>query len=161
MNPMLRRLFILLSGLLAATLTFGAPIKGVTKAPASSFERTKARITELLGLRQNPVPLPAVLANPFSSTASSTPTSDAGPGTPATPPEPVSLLTRLAQALKISGTIQLGGKPSLIINSAAYGEGDVVPFREGETVHRLRIKQITNTHVTFELDGEETTIPLR
>lgn len=147
-----------LAMLLAATLATGAP-PAPAKPEAGSFERTKARITQLLGPRQKPVPLPATLPNPFSITAAPAP--DAGPGTPAPPAAPVDLLTRLAQSLKISGTIHLGGQPSLIINSSAYHEGDIVPVRDGETVHRLRLKQITGSHVTFELEGDETTLPLR
>lgn len=155
---MRRPLIIALAGL-AATLAAGAPATPAPAKPASAasnFERTKTRVTELLGLRLKPSPLPAVLPNPFSAPASP---AAAGPAAPAAPP--VDLLTRLAQSLKIGGVIQIGGIPSLIINSNPYREGAWVPIREGETVHRLRIKQITATRVTLELEGEETTIPLR
>ncbi|MBI2516225.1 MAG: hypothetical protein HYV95_04855 [Opitutae bacterium] len=160
---MSRRLLTALAALFAATLVAGAPAtpaKAPAKSAVAGFERTKARITELLGPRQKAVPLPAVLPNPFSVTAAPAP--DPGSNTPAGPPAaPVDLLTRLAQSFRIGGVIQRGDKPSLIINSAAYREGDILPIREGETVHRVRIKQITSTHVTFELDGDETTLPLR
>jgi hypothetical protein len=155
----MRRHLIVALASLSATLAVGAPATPAPAKPASAasnYERTKARITELLGLRRKPSPLPPVLPNPFAAAAA--PAADAGP---AAPTMPVDLLTRLAQSLKIGGVIQIGGTPSLIINSNPYRAGAWVPIREGETVHRLRIKQITATRVTFEMEGEETTLPLR
>lgn len=160
MNALSRRLLLpALAGLLALAAGAAAATPAPAKPAANPAERTKARITELLGRRLKPVPLPTAPANPFSITAAPAP----DPGTPntAAPAAPVDLLTRLARSLRIGGIINLGGKQSLVINSSPYREGALIPVRDGETVHRLRIKQITPTHLTLEMEGEETIVPLR
>ena len=71
------------------------------------------------------------------------------------------LFTRLVSGLKFTGALQINNRAHLIINSVPYKEGDSVPVTEGTATYRLRVKTITNTHVTFALGDAEQTVTIR
>jgi len=139
--------------------------------PLTGFERTRARIIAILGPRLLPVPLVDNPPNPFANPASAAnsitqyaePVPGASPETaaPAAPVEPVDDLTRVAQTLRIGGSVMRRGQPNLIVNGSVYGIGDMITVREGEHIYLLRIKVIERNRLVLEMDDKETTVTLR
>ena len=174
MNHLSARSVLFVTGLL-----FSAP--SVLAAPAAApkvvdrFERTKEHIDALLKLRLKPVPLPAVLPNPFQSsgTVPATPvTGGPGPGTdqpPTTPPEPEKPLTdddeilaHYAATLKISGQMMVNGLPHLIINSSPYKEGGLILVKgKDDTTFYLKVIRIAPNELTLGYNAVQLTLPLK
>ncbi|MDP2139163.1 MAG: hypothetical protein Q8J74_15030 [Candidatus Didemnitutus sp.] len=116
-------------------------------------ERTQTRITELLGHRLAPTPLPSPLPNPFASL-----TRD--PTAPSSVSDEATTLARYAAELKISGSALLAGRPHLMINSAAFKEGDLIKVSDDPVTH-LRIVQILPNELTLGYGSATLTIPIR
>lgn len=123
---------------------------------AEWIRRTKERIDVILGPHRAPAAPAADLPNPFR------PAGKAEAETPrASTPVQLSdldLLAGLVATLKVNGFVQIGGIPQVIINQLAYKEGDLVAARSGEDVTYLRVKRLSPTGVTLELNKVEQTI---
>jgi len=163
---------LLLSALLPWVLCLGA-------AP-DRFERTKARIDALLSQRLKPEALPAKPANPFLFTgagalfavASTGPASPAGPAKPPvtavpdTAPNTVmtdeQILDFCLKRIRIGGQVLRGERTHLLINSATYKDGDLIPVRaNAETVYYVKIVRIAPTEVVFGYNEVFVTLPLK
>ena len=164
---------LLLLSLLPAVLCLGA-------AP-DRFERTKARIDALLSQRLKPDALPAKPANPFLFTGAlfavtnSGPAGPAGPTTPAKPPVTTSpdttpnavmtdeqILAFCVTRIRIGGQVMRGERTHLLINSATYKDGDLIPVRaNAETVYYVKIVRIAPTEVVFGYNEVFVTLPLK
>jgi len=149
--------------LLAATASLWAAPPTGGQPSADWIKRTKDRIEQLLGPQRNRAPLaPAEAANPFrmpGKTAPDTPQT----GGEAVPPKYTDsdILARLVATLKISGLINVGGTPQVIINQLSYKEGDLVAVREGEQVTYLRLTHIAPGGATLELNDAQTVVRLK
>ncbi|MEN9404421.1 MAG: hypothetical protein RL091_3124 [Verrucomicrobiota bacterium] len=138
-------------------LSLAATTVLTAEAPVDRFAGLKPKIEELLNQRLNPVPLPAKPANPFQFFQ---------PGierlTPSDPLPVVPLPTQTVQMddnqilaysvarLRISGQVLRNGVTMLLINSATYREGDLVPVRTtNDTVYYVRIVQIRDNEVVL------------
>lgn len=143
MNP---RLFVSLIMLVLAS-------SAGLQAQSAREERTQTRITELLGHRLAPAPLPSPLPNPFASL-----TRD--PTAPSSVSDEATTLARFAGELKISGSALLAGRPHLMINSAAFKEGDLIKVSDDPVTH-LRIVQILPNELTLAFGSATLTIPIR
>jgi hypothetical protein len=180
-----RPLALFLAGLLALPAFGAAPAAAEPAAKPkpeaakatkvlTGFVRTRARIIDILGPRLLPVPLVDNPPNPFANPAGAANTITQlaepapGPGAPgepaattAAPAEPVDELARLAQGLRIGGSVMRRGQPNLIVNGNVYGVGDMITVRDGEQIHLLRIKAIERNRLVLEMDDKETTVTLR
>lgn len=148
-----------LLGLVLLSLAFAARAGAApTELSPEVLRGAKARIDSLLSARRDTTQAAADPANPFVLPAS--PVTAGEPVAP-TPTNDVPLtkadtLTRLASLLKVTGYVQIQGVPHLVINRQAYRENDPVPVREpGGGVTFIRIKKITETDLTVELDDVE------
>jgi len=163
---------LLLSALVPCVLCLGA-------AP-DRFERTKARIDALLNQRLKPDALPAKPANPFLFTGagalfavtSSGPAVPAGPAkptvstTPDTVPNAVmtdeQILAFCVTRIRIGGQVLRGERTHLLINSATYKDGDLIPVRaNAETVYYVKIVRIAPGEVVFGYNEVFVTLPLK
>lgn len=175
MNHLSSRSLFFATGLLLATSPVLAAPAAAPAAPkaADRFERTKNHIDALLQQRLKPVPLPAVLPNPFQ-VSSTTPAinlndSPSAPNQVVTPPpEPEKPLTDddeilayYAATLKISGQMMVGGLPHLIINSSPYKEGGLIQVKgKDDTVYYLKVIKIAPNELTLGYNAVQLTLPL-
>jgi len=155
---MSKRLFLLVPLILAAALR-AAPPAG--QPSAEWIKRTKERIDFLLGSRRNSPPPPADAANPFRLPGKAGPDATQTPGEQTVVYSESDNLARLAASLKISGLINVGGTPQVIINQLAYKEGDLVAVREGEQVTYLRLAHITSGSAMLELGKAQTVVRIK
>lgn len=128
------------------------------------FDRLPTRINTMLGRRLNPQPFPAVLPDPFQLPGAMPATPAAADGKVDRPSEPASdlaALHRYAATLKVSGTVDIGGKPHLIINASAYGEGDLIKVRDTNPVDFVRVLEITPRTLTLGYGSARLEVPLR
>ncbi|MBA3849426.1 MAG: hypothetical protein C0502_05450 [Opitutus sp.] len=130
---------------------------------ADKFDRLPARINDMIGRRLNHQPLAAVLPNPFllPGAVPVTPAANSGTDRPSEPATDLAALNRYAATLKVSGTMDIGGKPHLIINSSAYGEGDLIKVRDTNPVDFVRVLQITPRTLTLGYGSARLEVPLR
>ena len=162
-------------------LLFCLPASGLCLKAASAdrFERTKAHIDALLNHRLKPGELPAKPANPFAFTGPNTlfavagvPSGTPGPVGPTVPvvPEPAvnavldddQILAFCVSRLRISGQVQRGDRAHLLINSATYKEGDLIPVRaNAETVYYVKVVRIAPGEVIFGYNAVFVTLPLK
>lgn len=169
------------NGLLALFLALAVPaaaqtpIVGAGRTPAALTEtlrkvtaryaRTDARITELVGRRLNPQPLPASLPNPFyhgvelSELAAPEPAPELAPAAPDI--SDADTLARLAPTLRISGLVTRDHKPHLIINSVVCKVGDVFPISGQGAPVFIQVRKIAHDSFTLGLNDAELTIPLK
>ena len=147
------------------------------EAAPDRFERTKARIESLLSQRLKPDALPANPANPFLFTGTSalfavTTGGPAGPATPAANPLPESavntvmndeqILAFCISRIRIGGQVMRGGRAHLLINSATYKEGDLIPVRaNAETVYYVKVVSIVPGEVVFGYNDVFVTVQLK
>jgi hypothetical protein len=157
-------------------------VLGLQGAAADRFDRTKARLDALLNHRLKPDALPAKPANPFVfsgpnalfTVAGVPPGTPGGPGPvgPAVPvvPEPAvnavldddQILAFCISRLRISGQVQRGDRAHLLINSATYKEGDLIPVRaNAETVYYVKVVRIAPGEVIFGYNAVFVTLPLK
>ncbi len=141
---------IVLWSLAGASLVLG-------EAPVDRFAGLKPKIEQLLNQRLHPETLPPKPANPFQFSLPAnerlTP-SDPLPTLPL-PTQNVQLdddqiLSFCVSRLRISGQVLRNGINMLLINSATYRDGDLVPVRaSGDTVYYVRIVQIRDSEVVL------------
>jgi len=143
-------------------------------ATPDRFERTKARIDNLINHRLKPDALPAKPANPFLFTGTGALFAVAGSG-PANPPpvatpEPTAatsmddaqILAFCVSKIRIGGQVMRGERAHLLINSATYKEGDLIPVRaNSETVYYVKIVRIAPGEVVFGYNDVFVTLPLK
>jgi hypothetical protein len=157
MKPRLLGLLFLLPLLPAGLAAAGAP--------ADTFAPVKAQIDLLLEHRRTPPPFTPAADNPFvrpgggeGELVSTTP---ANPGPAAKANPTVDLIHRLAAQLRISGSVNLGGRIQVIINGTPCEEGRMLPVREGDMLYRLLIKSVTANSVVIQLGEAEMTVNIR
>jgi hypothetical protein len=179
MSPLSCRFLVFATGLLLSAATVAAaPAPSVPASPKATdrFERTKERIDALLKNRLKPVPLPANPPNPFLLTeaaSTTTPGSATDHGTEPAPHDGATVfdvtaphndaefLAFYAGTLKISGTVQLNGRPQLIINQSPYKEGDLILLRNKEASIYLKVVRIAPGELTLGYNGVEQTLPFK
>ena len=145
---------------------------------AERYALTKARISTLLDQKQNPVPLPSNLPNPFyrSPDLPGSEGGRGGPGAPVpsgsdpaavteAPAEPdvsdAGTLAKYISAMKVSGLTILKDVLHLTINQTLCKTGDVIPVDvKGHTVY-IQVKAITPDELTLRLNEEEQVVHLR
>ena len=139
-------------------------------AAASRYQQVQDKIAALLEHRKETPPPPDPTHNPFLPPGSApvvapamidgdataveddSVTSDSRPGASLT------LLQQGVATLKVGGTIALGGRTHLVINTRPYKEGDIVQTQVlGKTVY-LRVKEIAKRSVTLALNDAEMTL---
>lgn len=161
---------LFVTGLLLAAPAEAAPAPGkpAPKKSADRFERTQEHIDALIKNRLKPDPLPAVLPNPFQLSEafpltenSRTPGGAADHGVEPAPHEtkpPVDappngsnaeMLAYYAATLRISGTVELNGRPQLVINQSPYKEGDLILLHNKDTNIYLRVVHIAPGELTL------------
>ena len=130
-----------------------------------SFAPVKANIDSLLEHRRQPPPFSPETENPFVRPGA--PGADAvitpaviAPTAPTVVAPAADLIHRLAAHLHVGGMVDIGGHLQVVINSIPCSEGRLIPVRDGETVYRVRIKQLTNKTMTIEVGDSELTLPL-
>jgi hypothetical protein len=163
-SPASLLLLLALAGLLA-------PLRA-----ADRFERTKARIDALLNHRLKPDPLPAKPANPFlfNGTGALFAVTNTGPANPTTPPPLVpdttpnavmsdeQILAFCVSRIKIGGQVMRGETALLLINSATYKDGDLIPVRaNAEIVYYVKVVRISPGEVVFGYNEVFVTFPLK
>ena len=159
MNPA-RHLPLLLAGLaLLATAAHGVDAKS---PPPTDYARVQERIALLLGPRRTPPPPPTAETNPFRTQA--TAPADPKPA-PATAPtaglETVAdVLARLATTVRLGGVMQIRGQAHVTLNGTPCRVGSTLPVRDGPTTYRLTVKDITATHLVFQLGDAELSVRL-
>ncbi len=131
-----------------------------TSAADDSFPHTRARIEHLFQDRDAPPALPRKIINPFVPASMRLADADARK-TIAAPTDVISdnaMLERVAPAVQIQGIIQVGGRPSLIINRKPFTEGDHLTVMYGTIPVVIVIKKITRE--TFTLGYGDATLTL-
>ena len=149
----------------SSVLCFGA-------AP-DRFERTKTRIDALLNHRLKPEPLPTKPANPFLFTGPGAlfavkndgPTNPT-PVVPDTAPNTVmsdeQILAFCVSRIRIGGQVMRGERAHLLINSATYKDGDLIPVRaNAEIVYYVKVVRISPGEVVFGYNDVFVTFPLK
>lgn len=149
--------------LLLLLLPVAARAAGTT-AP-DPFVAVKAQIDSLLEHRRQPPPFSPAAENPFQRPGMAGVEVVPVPGTtgPTVPRAsgPLDQIHRVASLLRISGTVNLGGRLQVIINSVPCEEGKVLPVRDGEILYRVLIKRLAPASVTIEVGDAELAMPLR
>jgi hypothetical protein len=147
------------------------------EAAPDRFDRTKARIDALLNPRLKPDALPAKPANPFlfTGTGALFAVASGGPTVPAkapvavTPDTPTNtvmtddqILAFCVSRIRIGGQVMRGERTHLLINSATYKDGDLIPVRaNAETVYYVKIVRIAPGEVVFGYNDVFVTLPLK
>ena len=146
----------------AAAFLFLA-VSALAQSGGEKFDRLPTRINDMIGRRLNHQPLAAALPNPFllPGAVPVTPAANSGTERPSEPATDLAALNRYAATLKVSGTMDIGGKPHLIINSSAYGEGDLIKVRDTNPVDFVRVLQITPRTLTLGYGSAKLEVPLR
>jgi hypothetical protein len=167
MNPLSLRFRLLATVLFFATASLTGMSADATTKAAQSFERTRRRIDVLLKHRLNPEPLPAIMPNPFFVVEEAPPAGaaaapDAAPD-PAAKPVPApdfiqpgsdeEALARYVPMFRITGKVLLNGQEQLIINSAPYKEGDLIPIPNTHPALYIRLIRIAPGEATFGLNN--------
>ena len=161
--------------LLGLGLTTAIPLPAQTGANSAEIKRitdryalTRARISTLLDLRQNPLPLPANPPNPFYQAAAApveatpAPTPETEPGVPAAADESdIDTLRRLAGGLKVGGVIVRNGVPHVTINNAACKVGDIITVGSKDHPTYLKLIALTPGEFTLGLNDATLLVPLR
>jgi len=151
-------------------------------AAPDRFERTKAHVDALLNHRLKPAPLPAKPANPFLFTGTgplfavnglpaNTPLGP-GPSGPAATvvPDPAAnavmnddqILAYCVARLRIGGQVLRGEVAHLLINSATYKEGDLIPVRaSSEVTYYVKVIRIAPSEVIFGYNDAVVALPLK
>jgi len=179
MNPPFLRLALAFAAALglaaapaAAAEQKAAPKPGETKL-VDPFESLRTRIDLLLKARVDPVPLPAVLPNPFTlpvSLAALTADDDLAPGDPQTaapvveqlePGSDAEILAAFIATLRISGTVRLNGQLNFIINQLLYKEGDVILMDKRDPKSAVKIAAAGPGTITFALNAVTQVVRLR
>ncbi len=169
----LRRLLLALAsaGLMVATASNLLAQNGANsveiKRITDRYALTRSRISALLDLRQNPVPLPANPPNPFyqpapGPEAQPTPGPEADPNVPPAADESdIDTLRRLVGTLKIGGVITRNGVPHVTINNAACKVGDVVTVGPKDRPIYLKLVALGSGDLTLGLNDATLVVPLR
>lgn len=145
----------------SASATNAAEIKRVTER----YALTRSRISALLDLRQNPLPLPANAPNPFYQTPKDV--TEVGPDPiEAHVPEvaditDIDTLRRLASTLRIGGAITRNNVLHLTINNVAYKVGDVITVGNRDRPTYLKLTALALTGYTLQLNDASLDIPLK
>ncbi len=149
----------------AAASTPAAAVAPATPPPLSPrFQQVRDRIEVLFGHRNAPPPPADPRRNPFRPPGAA-PVAAAPVGAPAENGPPptaaavdLALLKQTAATLKVGGTIEIGGRPHLIINQVPYKEGDMINTRaKGQPVF-LRVKHISRYSYTLSLNAAELSV---
>ena len=138
-------------------------------ATPDRFERTRAHIDALLARHRKIEPLPAKPANPFFFAAAAPAPVEAAPAKPAevTPATHAlsgdeAILAYCVSRLRISGQVQRGGIAHLLINSATYRLGDLIPVRgTGDIVYYVRVSRLEPNEVEFGYNDVVLTVSLK
>ena len=156
---------------LAAALCVGGTAVLCFGAAPERFEKTKVHLDALLDRHRKAEPLPAKPANPFLFTPPGTVAAPSGPPTgPTATVEPTAaimsddnqVLAYCVSRLRISGQVLRGGVSHLMINSATYREGDLIPLRgTGDIVYYIKVVRVVATEVVFGYNDAVLTIPLK
>ncbi len=172
MNARVLLPFFALAGVLAAAEPDPKAAKAAPAAPAAAntmdarFRQVRNKINDLYQHRNEAPPPPEPRASPFrpagQPVAAPAETKTDKPETPAEPANGESrnlaLLQQGAATLRVSGTLEIGGRSHLVINKRPYKQGDVVPaVVEGETIY-LRVREIGRRTVTLVLNDAEMTL---
>lgn len=155
----------------AAVLTAAEPEpKAAAPAPSANsmdarFRQVRNKINDLYQHRNEAPPPPDPRVSPFRPAGqpvvapAPTETKTEGPAEPALgESRSLALLQQGAATLRVSGTLEIGGRSHLVINKRPYKQGDVVPaVVEGETIY-LRLREIGRRTVTLVLNDAEMTL---
>jgi len=162
MTPRFRSLLLVIA--LAASV---APGRAST---SDRFEKTRAHIEALLDRHRKIEPLPVKPANPFffaaaapvpAETAPAKPTPEVAPATRALSGDEA-ILAYCVSRLRISGQVQRGGIAHLLINSATYRLGDLIPVRgTGDIVYYVRVSRLEPNEVEFAYNDVVFTVSLK
>jgi hypothetical protein len=134
--------------------------------PTDRFQTTRNRIEALLNQRLKPSPLPDKPANPFDFTQPGTQVLVPGDPIPAqivsnVPRTDDEILAYAVERLRITGLVSRGGVSHVLINSATYRDGDLIPVSGyGETVYYVRLKRISDRKVVFGYNDASADVPL-
>jgi hypothetical protein len=146
-----------------------ATVLSAANTPPDRIEATLEQLNQLLDRHRKAEPLPAKPANPFAFGAISAPALPANPTTPITTPIATSALSGDEQILayciarlRISGQVQRAGVRHVMINTATYREGDLVPVAgAGDTVYYVRVVRVEPGVVEFAYNEATVTVPIR
>ena len=160
---MMRHTVILALLLLCLPVLHAASAAGAAASENSSFEKNHERIDSLLRGRDAQPILPVELRNPFSRPSERPP----GGGDASTMADPAKraaltdqeLLERLAPAVQVSGIVESGGHPTIIIGRKPFEEGDTLSLLYGDHPVEVKIKHITSD--TFTLGYKDAELTLR
>lgn len=164
----------LLPVLAAGVLAAAEPDPKAAKAPAAPapantmdarFRQVRNKINDLYQHRNEAPPAPDPRASPFRPAGQPVVAPAPAENKPEAPAEPangesrnLALLQQGAATLRVSGTLEIGGRSHLVINKRPYKQGDVVPaVVEGETIY-LRVREIGRRTVTLVLNDAEMTL---
>ncbi len=168
--PSFRPLLLTAGVLLLAAPAGAAPAssKAAPKKAVDRYERIQERIDALIKNRLKPDPLPAILPNPFQLSEAfpltENPRTPGGPTDHSSDPAahetkpPVDapptgsdaeILAYYAATLRISGTVELNGRPQLVINQSPYKEGDLILLRHKDANVYLRVVHIAPGELTL------------
>ena len=158
---------------LAVALCVGGPSVLCFGASPDRFERTKTRIDALINHRLKPEPLPAKPANPFLFTGpgalfavkndgTTNPTPVVPDATPNTVMSDEQILAFCVSRIRIGGQVMRGERAHLLINSATYKDGDLIPVRaNAEIVYYVKVVRISPGEVVFGYNDVFVTFPLK
>ncbi len=159
---------------LAGVLVAAEPDPKAAKAPAAPvasntmdarFRQVRNKINDLYQHRNEAPPPTDPRASPFRPAGQPVVVPAPAENKPEAPAEPangesrsLALLQQGAATLRVSGTLEIGGRSHLVINKRPYKQGDVVPaVVEGETIY-LRVREIGRHTVTLVLNDAEMTL---
>ena len=155
---------ILLVALLLAPGAAFATVSGENDAVSSSasqrpasllpsrLRQVRERIDALFQRRDQPAALPEASANPFRPPPSQIKTDTYVPDTD------LVLLQRAVTTLKVGGTVDLGERQHIVINSKPYQPGDIVKASVKGQPIVLCVRDFTRRDVTFTFHNEELTL---
>ncbi len=148
-----RLLLPLLLAAAAATAAWGTTEK---------FDRTSGRIADILARRLLQKPFPTQLPDPFLPPGAVPPSAPVAVANTADAPfSDIAALTRYAAELRVSGVLDIGGRPHLVINSSAYREGDLVKVRDTDPIDFIRVIRIAPRSMTLGYGEATLEVPLR
>lgn len=159
-------------------LCFLSAALGLAAAAPERFEKTRTRMDALLDRHRKAEPLPAKPANPFlfmppaglaAGPVGGPPGIATGPVQPPTPEltaaalaDDDQILAYCVARLRITGQVQRGGVAHLMINSATYRAGDLIPVHgSGDAVYYIKVAKVAPTEVVFGYNDAVLTIPLK
>ena len=149
------RLRLLPAAVLAAALASAA-------TATEKFDRTSGRIADILARRLLQKPFPAQLPDPFLLPGATPPTAPVAVANTADASfSDIAALTRYAASLRVTGVLDIGGQPHLVINSSAYREGDLVKVRDTDPIDFIRVLKIGPRTMTLGYGEATLEVPLR